>query len=468
MASEHSVANFALFIDVENLIAGAVSQGLPVELSPTIKNLREKGRILVRRSFGDIKKVVGAMGRPGLEDHLRRMLLKNLVEIQDVPFVTAEKNTADMALVVDALSLAFTNQQITHFAIISSDRDYIPLLNKLHELNKTVITIVVDRVNVNPMVLEASDLVLYYDMITVPQVASSETPQPVPAPPTEKKAPAKPKVEVAASQGPAAEDITMEEGLRKMYYGALAQAIQALERQQRKALGAALFPMIQQLRSDFDPTIIGHKNFKEFIVRAEQDGVVKVHWGDQKADFTLTVPESAKPQPVASVVPVASTMAQDVKRLAQSYRNFFNEKLKVEMPMPEVRRRVLEAAHETFGTMYQSGPFTLDEWKLDVYAKLRMNGHEVDQRVIFKILLSLHYSRCFYCEFGTSKANPVITGRKVPESEWEQRVIANFCRQLKLESAFGSPSPEALAEVFYPGVPDGVVLIGAALATIGE
>ena len=104
-------------------------------------------KIRIRRAYGDIyaavkllKKHVGEEKLRGLHWSIRNNLAENLVQIADTPYLKS-KNSADMWLTADALSIAHTSPAIDQFAILSSDRDYIPLILKLQGLGKEVIGI---------------------------------------------------------------------------------------------------------------------------------------------------------------------------------------------------------------------------------------------------------------------------------------------------------------------------------------
>ncbi len=126
----------ALFIDIENFIGFSNNLQLPIDLAPVIKKLTETGRVLFRRSFGDLSQSLYATGQINRLYHIRQMLQRNLVQHEDVPYDSKYKNSSDIRLVVEALSTAFSYPDITTFAIVSGDRDYIPLFSKLRELGK--------------------------------------------------------------------------------------------------------------------------------------------------------------------------------------------------------------------------------------------------------------------------------------------------------------------------------------------
>lgn len=435
-------ANLALFIDIENLVGASATVGIPIDISPVVERLKQEGRVLVRRSYGDIKKCLEETGRRGAEDTVRRMLLRNLVQIEDIPFI-AKKNTADIRLVVDALSQAYTNDTITHFAVLSSDRDYIPLYNKLHELNKTVIAVIVDRLNVNPMVIEAADRVEYYESFFA-------APEPIVA---ESSAP---------THGPIDEETI---ALRREYHRVLIQALLALESKQFKAVGARLAPMMQQFRSDFDPTNVGHRNFKDFIEGAELAGVVRVEWGDGAGDFVVAAVDAQRAGAISSSPPQGLSVSGDIKKIAKAYRKFLEEKLKTTLPNLELRTKLIAAAEAARGALQSRGPFTVAEWKDCIQKK---SPAQFDERTIYKLLLSLHFSRCFYCEQGSDRSNPTIVGVRIDSTRWEKAMVANFFRQLMLESGYKTLNLEALAEVFYPGDPSATARVREAMELVSD
>lgn len=444
-SSPLSPVNIALFIDIENLIGGATSQGLPIDVDPIVRRLRQQGRVLIRRSYGDIHNSASGIGGASsrVEENIRRMLGRNLVQVEDIPYLTSSKNTADIRLVVDALSEAFRNDAITHFAVVSSDRDYIPLYNKLRELNKTIVAIVVDRLNVNSMVLEAADKVEYYETLFAPVPSLHK---------------------VAAVEEDAFGKADLER-LRREYFDLLRDAVRAIESQQGKPVGARVFPMMTQLRSDFDPQNLQISSFKNFVQMAEKAGEVTVDWGDGKGDFVIGASHKLH-APARSTPALSVTQIGDTKKIVKAYRRFLEDKLKLgpdTFPDKSVRQEILAQANLSRDRLQRDGPFRLEDWKLDIQQNLPANMR--DERVIFKLLLSLRYSRCLQLSH-TSQDGPVeVVGVSIEPARWDQAIVHNFCRQIKYEGAWGSsPDPAALAELFYPGETDGKARIQTMLA----
>ena len=103
--------NYALFVDLENC-------GGKVE---TLKDVIEKVKIR-----GDI--LLGIVY--GYNDHysgLKELLLSNtFTVVPSLRWGYNQKNNLDIQLVIDALEVAFSNERIDCFCIVSGDSDYTP------------------------------------------------------------------------------------------------------------------------------------------------------------------------------------------------------------------------------------------------------------------------------------------------------------------------------------------------------
>jgi uncharacterized LabA/DUF88 family protein len=273
----------AFFLDVENLIAGASSLGLPLDLKPVLSRLSRQGRIATRRCFGDINAACRAINNEKVAHEVRHMLQRNLFVIEDIPHTTMRKNSADMRLIIEALSLAYTNETIGEFVILSSDRDYVPLALKLRELGRSVVTVAVSRENINRMVIDASDTVLYYDDLVGPHYGRR-----------------------FARTGPTdgfafrERDALLDTSLQH-----LVEAIRAVEQTGKEASLGNVGMMLRRLKADFDLESLGMPTFRAFMQRAVERGLVVAIPGTHPEDFRFTLPE-ARPtisQDPATIVP---------------------------------------------------------------------------------------------------------------------------------------------------------------------
>ena len=121
-----SESRFALFVDLENCGA-KVSTLLSV-----LEKVKIRGDVLLGKVYGYTDRY----------DDLKEVLLSNtFTVVPSIRFGIAQKNNADIQLVVDALEVAYTNELIDSFCIVSGDSDYTPLVGRLKAMGKFVLGI---------------------------------------------------------------------------------------------------------------------------------------------------------------------------------------------------------------------------------------------------------------------------------------------------------------------------------------
>ncbi|MCL1965030.1 MAG: NYN domain-containing protein [Firmicutes bacterium] len=121
-----STAHYAIFVDLENCGAKAEM------LNYIIERVKIRGDILLGR-------VYGYTDRYG---SLKELLLSNTFNVvPSLRFGHHQKNNLDIQLVIDALEVAYTNELIDSFCIVSGDSDYTPLVGKLKAMGKFVLGI---------------------------------------------------------------------------------------------------------------------------------------------------------------------------------------------------------------------------------------------------------------------------------------------------------------------------------------
>ena len=104
--------------------------------APTLNSILDKVKIR-----GDILlgKVYGYTDR---FSDLKEVLLSNtFTVVPSIRYGYAQKNNADIMLVIDALEVAYTNPLIDSFCIVSGDSDYTPLVGRLKSMGKFVLGI---------------------------------------------------------------------------------------------------------------------------------------------------------------------------------------------------------------------------------------------------------------------------------------------------------------------------------------
>ena len=106
------------------------------KLKAILDEISKYGRIIVKKAYGDWK-------NPSLknwEDELKRLAIKPEQQFA----YTKGKNATDIALVIDAMDLLYTNNYDA-FVIVCSDADYTPLAIRLRETGAYIFGIGEDK-----------------------------------------------------------------------------------------------------------------------------------------------------------------------------------------------------------------------------------------------------------------------------------------------------------------------------------
>jgi uncharacterized LabA/DUF88 family protein len=122
----NNTSHFALFVDLENCGAKVAT------LNNILEKVKIRGDILLGKVYGYTDRF----------SDLKEVLLSNtFTVVPSLRFGAAQKNNADILLVIDALEVAFTNPRIDSFCIVSGDSDYTPLVGRLKSMGKFVLGI---------------------------------------------------------------------------------------------------------------------------------------------------------------------------------------------------------------------------------------------------------------------------------------------------------------------------------------
>lgn len=201
----------AVFIDAENLFKGYGKLDIPdVSMADILRQLetavaREAGAggIALARAYADWNAI-------GLEDYRREVERSRVETVQVFSVSKAEKNAADIVLVVDCLRAATDLEHLEVFVIVSADGDFVPLVRRLHELNKFVVGATLANHPVNNVLEQEVD---HYVPLKFAQAPPAGALQPVfsAEQPAKKAAAAKaPKAPKAAKAAQAPKEPTVE------------------------------------------------------------------------------------------------------------------------------------------------------------------------------------------------------------------------------------------------------------------
>ena len=119
-------SHFALLVDLENC------GGKKSMLMDVIERVKIRGDILIGKVYGYTDSY----------SDLKETLLSNtFTVVPSLRYGRNQKNNSDIQLVIDALDVAYRNELIDSFCIVSGDSDYVPLVGKLKSMGKFVLGI---------------------------------------------------------------------------------------------------------------------------------------------------------------------------------------------------------------------------------------------------------------------------------------------------------------------------------------
>ena len=123
----------AVFIDFDNIEIGVKSTlQREFDVSVVLEALKERGEIITKIAYANWGK---------MENSTRQLSEYAVQMVQRDPSPRGDKNGGDINLALDALELAFTHDHINAFCIVSGDSDFMALVNKLKQYDKTVFVV---------------------------------------------------------------------------------------------------------------------------------------------------------------------------------------------------------------------------------------------------------------------------------------------------------------------------------------
>lgn len=425
-----SYEHIALFVDLDNFVGFCLGLGLPLDITPAIDRLTELGKITIRKSFGDIFKLPISKDQK-LE--LRKMLQRNLVQHEDTPYQNEFKNSSDIRLVIEALSMAFSNKDIDMFAVIASDRNYLPLFSKLREIGKEIIGIAGNRENTPELYVKACDYFYYHENLT-------------------NSAPSA--VELDAMLGNDSNLSDTEPGTHIKHHAEhsnkeesfklLVDAITALEARSGSTIGASVIQMIRRLKPDFDLATYGYKTFKGLCELAASEGLVTI----ERAGTAFILKVCAKPEPIE--LPKLDIQSEPIN---SQLLDWIENKLRVRLPSYKERKAIYQ----------QLVAYKIDENGISLMELTKAIVNSVPDEfkisdVCYKILYSLFRANCFSCKPGESPYNPIIMQLKSSTEEYENVFVLNTIRVFSREEK-APIDASAWSEVLYGDSSKGELII---------
>lgn len=286
--------NLCVLMDFENIAAGTEREGHGrFDTSLVMSRLKEKGRILIARSYGD-------WGR--FAKYKQAMLENGIQAVELTSYRSQEKNRADIALAVDAMELAFSRSYIDTFVLLSGDSDFTPLVMRLRELNRRVIGIGTRRSS-SRLLVESCDEFIFYESIArsrravEPEPEQRARPRPEPEPSTD-----------------AVVSIDKDEAFRLVV-----ETIEGIQKDEAGPVqGGRLKQSILRKVPTFDESEYGYAGFARFLEAARDRGLVRLSQDESAGGYRVDLPGDAPP-PVEVEAPPEElvSLPGEAGRLAQ-------------------------------------------------------------------------------------------------------------------------------------------------------
>ncbi len=240
-----SGAKIALLVDFDNVVLGLEDPGFDIEL--VVNALRERGTIVLGRVYGDWYR----------HNRHRRKLMEQGLELVETPaFGPVIKNSADIRIALDGFEIGLTQSHIDTFAIVSGDSDFLPLIKKLQSLGRRVLVICGNRFTSDMLRRNCNEFISYENLL-------------------------------AQSVG-ATEDATTFEGAFSLLHRAMA----ALRERGTEIRGSGVKQMMIQLNPVFSERTFGCTQFRQFLQKAVNAGIVKLGPRDKTSgEFHVLLPD---------------------------------------------------------------------------------------------------------------------------------------------------------------------------------
>ena len=279
----------AVFIDFDNIEIGVKSTlSREFDVAAVLEALKERGEIVTKIAYANW----------GRQDVFTRQLSEHAVQmVQRDPSPRGDKNGADINLALDALEMAFTHDHINAFAIVSGDSDFIALVNKLKQYDKTIFVVGGRAFTSTILQKNCHEFISYENLVD----GSSRAPVPPPltstsSQPLQQQRDDRP-VHGPRNQPPQGQG--QQQQRRPVLDLAQAmplveRALQVLERREvRPQLGLLKSTMLQ-LDSSFSEKAYGANSFTDFVEKLRKADYVLVTGGEGR--YMIQRKHSAAPE----------------------------------------------------------------------------------------------------------------------------------------------------------------------------
>ena len=250
--------SIAVLIDFENIAAGTEKEGHgKVDIGVIMNRLREKGRVLIARSYADW----GRFAR-----FKKQLMFENVMLFELSAHGMNDKNRADVAMVVDCMELALTKDYIDTYVVVSGDSDFTPLIQKLRELNKNVIGVGTRR-STSRLIVEACDEFIFYDTLRKQKTQQTRR-----------------------GKTDSVKELSREEAMELV-----TEALAGIQRNDPKPVHASrIKEQILRKEPSFSESDLGFATFGRFMELCQKNGIVTLQKDHKAGGYQVDSPDSAE------------------------------------------------------------------------------------------------------------------------------------------------------------------------------
>lgn len=162
--AERPGKDVALFIDFENVyisVRQVYNQNPNFEV--LVEKAQEYGRVIVSRAYADwyrYQRITNALYANGIEP----VYVPTYYYGQNPQHSHAIKNSVDIHMVIDAMRIVYTHDNIDTFVFVTGDRDFIPLMNAIRQYGKECIVIGVAEAASSHLAQSADEFHFYHEL----------------------------------------------------------------------------------------------------------------------------------------------------------------------------------------------------------------------------------------------------------------------------------------------------------------
>lgn len=411
--------NLAVLIDFENIAAGTEKEGLGrFDVEALMQRVKDKGRILVARSYAD-------WGR--FSRFKQALLSANVTMMELTSHGMQDKNRADIAMVVDALELAFTKDYIDTFVVVSGDSDFTPMVLKMRELNKRVIGCGT-RKSTSRLLIQACDEFFFYESIA--------------AKPKKTRA-RRPEIAPTAEAGV----MTLEQA-----FDLLEETLEGLQRENPDPPLASVVKTAMLRKSpDFSETDLGFGSYARFLEAAQDAGIVKIVRDQKSGGYRVDRLEDDEEIPAATPAAAASAAPFTDRWLPEGAERYLAPLAEagIEPLSAPTRMAVLEALQEVVSDRKKRRrKATIPHVAEDVRKVLRRTHPDLPLSAIRGVLDVLLRAGQLIHRDGTAIRSANASFRLNTDAAGLNKAFTSFCLAHLIDASVDLSDSSALAELF--------------------